>query len=107
MDCESTAEVAPAPAVSGFWWGPERDYPPSTCYVRVVWLGSVVFGSATGAGVGRQRFGRGCGLVWVGGFGGQGQGQSEVQRRCQRRGEAMGAGGAGVIVAGSGLWGGR
>src|SRR5450755_4418704 len=40
----------PPPLYLGFGGGPEPDYPPSTCCVRVVWLGSLVFGSATGAG---------------------------------------------------------
>ena len=30
----------PPPLHLGFGGGPEPDYPPSTCYVQVVWLGS-------------------------------------------------------------------
>src|ERR1035441_2629779 len=50
MDCESTPELAPAPAVSGVGWGTRARLPALHEVVRVVWLGSLVFGSAAGAG---------------------------------------------------------
>jgi hypothetical protein len=40
----------PPPLHKGFGGGPEPDYPPSTCYVRVVWLGFCYSDCSRGGG---------------------------------------------------------
>ena len=93
----------PPPLYLGLGGGPEPDYPPATMCVAGSLARVLVFGCAAGAGAGEQgSWGRRVG--WFQRFG---WGSKSTSKSTATAGETMRAGGAGVIVAALGLWGGR